>query len=188
MGHRIRLLRHDTNRGPGSGILTGIANARGILITFIPADLAITLDQFPKYLEAAKHADVVVGIRSDRSDYSFLRKINSHTYIWMVKILFGMRQRQFNYVHLYRREIFKQVDIWSQGVFITAEIMIRARDCGFRIKEVEIDYVPRISGKASCGRPAVIGKTFSDLMTFWRFWVMHRLDQLEPKFRAHSND
>lgn len=178
---RIRFLRHNENRGPGSGIKTGLANARGRLVTFIPADLAIAIDQFPKYLSAAKDAELVIGIRSDRSDYSLLRKINSYVYIWLIKLLFQMKHRQFNYVHLYQRRIFDHIDVWSDGVFITAEIMIRGRDYGYNIKEIEIDYVPRTSGKASCGKPSIIIKTFRDLIVFWILWQLNQHDKLEPR-------
>jgi glycosyltransferase involved in cell wall biosynthesis len=178
---RIRLIRHPENRGPGSGIITGLAHAKGKLVTFIPADLAISMDQFPRYLEAAKEADLVIGIRSDRSDYSFMRKINSYIYIWLVKLLFQMKPRQFNYVHLYHRHIFNHFDVWSDGVFITAEIMIRGRDHGFKLKEVEIDYIPRTQGQASCGKPSIIFKTFRDLMVFWMMWVVGKHHTLKPR-------
>ena len=182
--YEIRLLQHRENKGPGSGIITGLANANGRLVTFIPADLAIAIDQFPKYLEAAKEAELVIGIRSDRSDYSFLRKINSFVYIGLVKLLFRMKQRQFNYVHLYQRRIFENLEVWSEGVFITAEIMIRGRDYGYKIKEVEIDYVPRTRGKASCGKPTIILKTFRDLSLFWILWQFNQHHRLEPRLRS----
>jgi glycosyltransferase involved in cell wall biosynthesis len=183
---QIRVLRHPENRGPGSGIITGLAHAMGDLVTFIPADLAISMDQFPRYLEAAKDAELVIGIRSDRSDYSLLRKINSHVYIWLIKLLFQMKHRQFNYVHLYHRHIFDQFDVWSDGVFITAEIMIRGRDHGFTLKEVEIDYVPRTSGKASCGNPSIIMKTFGDLIVFWLMWVFRKHHKLKPRLSSSN--
>jgi glycosyltransferase involved in cell wall biosynthesis len=175
---RIQVLTHSENRGPGSGIITGLKHAKGRLVTFIPADLAISIDQFPRFLKAAEDAELVIGIRSDRSDYSILRKINSYVYIWLIKLLFHMKQRQFNYVHLYHRAIFDHLDVWSDGVFITAEIMIRGRDRGYALKEVEIDYIPRTSGKASCGKPSIILKTFKDMISFWSLWILglhHRL-------------
>lgn len=181
---RIRVLQHLENRGPGSGIITGLAHAKGDLVTFIPADLAVSMDQFPKYLEAAEYADLVIGIRSDRSDYSIMRKINSYVYIWLIKLLFQMKQRQFNYVHLYRRSIFEHMDVWSDGVFITAEIMVRGRDHGFKLQEVEIDYVPRTKGKASCGKPHIILKTFKDLILFWSFWAIRQHHRLKPRFSS----
>lgn len=171
-----RILSHGQNLGPGSGIRTGIREARGDLVIFIPADVAIDLSQLHRYLDRARAgADVVVGLRSDRRDYSLYRKINSVGYIALVKILYGMPQRQFNYVHLYRRRIFERIEVESRGVFITAEILIKARDLGYRIEEVEVGYVPRVKGQASCGRPRVVARTAGELFRFWPRWVWGRL-------------
>ncbi len=171
---RIRLVSHPQNLGPGSGVKTGIREARGDFVIFIPADIAIDLDHFPRYITAAEHADVVVGLRSDRRDYSLRRKLNSVVYIGLVKLLFGMPQRQFNYVHMYRRAIFEKFDVEYGSVFITAEICIKARDAGFRLTEVEIGYVPREHGEAAGGKPKVIARAARDLFHFWWRWRFTR--------------
>jgi glycosyltransferase involved in cell wall biosynthesis len=172
----VRLIQHPQNLGPGSGVKTGIREAYGEFIIFIPADIAIDLTELHRYLAYARAgADVVVGLRSDRRDYSVYRKVNSFGYIALVKVLYGMPQRQFNYVHLYRRAIFDRIEVEYSGVFITAEILIKARDIGCAIAEVEIGYVPRVAGTASCGRPQVIAKTARELFHFWPRWVWGRL-------------
>ena len=166
----IRVIHHTANIGPGSGIYTGIREARGEWIIFIPADIAIDLDQFDRYLEGSKRADIVVGLRSDRRDYSWVRKMNSLGYIWLIKILFRMPQKQFNYVQMYKKEIFNRIKIESKTVFVTAEILIKARDLGYIIEEVEINYIPRETGQASCGKISVIVKTLRDVISFWLRW------------------
>jgi dolichol-phosphate mannosyltransferase len=173
---RVRLEQHPQNLGPGSGIKTGVGVARGTFVIFIPADIAMDLSQLHRYLEAARAgADVVVGIRSDRRDYTFRRKVNSFGYIALVKVLYGMPQRQFNYIHLYRRAIFDRIRIEYTGVFISAEILIKARDLGLSLVEVEIDYVPRVAGEASCGKPVVVRKTARELFHFWPRWAWGRM-------------
>lgn len=168
----IRLVEHGTNRGPGSGIPTGLAHARGEFVIFVPADLAIDPEDLPRFVAAGRGgADVVVGLRSDRRDYSPFRKIVSHVNIFLIQVLFNLRIRQFNYIHLYRRRIFERITIESRGVFLTAEVVIKARDLGYRLTEVPARYVPRTLGQASCGRPEVIWKTVRDLFAFWaRRW------------------
>jgi 2-phospho-L-lactate guanylyltransferase (CobY/MobA/RfbA family) len=44
--------------------VTGIAEATGDWLVVIPADLPLDLDDLSRYWEAARHADVVVGVRS----------------------------------------------------------------------------------------------------------------------------
>jgi len=164
---RIRLFNHPHNLGPGSGVFTGIRESRGEFVIFIPADLALDIDELHKYIAASHDCDIVVGIRSDRRDYSLFRKFVSLVNITLIKLLFGMKERQFNYIHMYRREMLEQIHIESRGVFLTAEIMIKARDLGYRLREVDITYVPRTAGKATCGSPAVIERAVRDLFRLW---------------------
>lgn len=171
----VRLIQHERNQGPGSGVVTGIEHAAGAAVMFIPADLAMDLADLHRYFDAAEEADVVVGLRSDRRDYSPFRKLVSVANIALVRLLFGMRVRQFNYIHLYRREVLEGITIESRGVFMAAEILIKARDLGYRLTEVEIGYVPRTAGQASCGRPRVIAKAVWELVRFWPRWAWGRL-------------
>jgi len=164
---RVRLINHPCNIGPGSGVFTGIQEARGDFVIFIPADLALEIEDLHKYIDASRQCDLVVGIRADRRDYSMFRKFVSYVNIFLVKLLFGMKQRQFNYIHMYRRSMLERIDIDSRGVFITAEIMIKASDLGYRLQEVEIGYVPRTAGKATCGSPRTIYETVKDLFALW---------------------
>jgi hypothetical protein len=152
-----------------------MAQAAGEAVMFIPADLAMDLDDLHKYFEAAAEADVVVGLRSDRRDYSAFRKLVSVVNIALIRVLFGMRLRQFNYIHLYRREVLEAMAVESRGVFLAAEILIKARDLGYRLAEVEVGYVPRRAGQASCGRPGVIAKAAWELGRFWLRWLWGRL-------------
>jgi len=168
----VRLISHARNQGPGSGVVTGIGHATGDAILFVPADLAMDLADLHKYFDAAEEADVVVGLRSDRRDYSAFRKLVSVVNIALLRVLFGMQLRQFNYIHLYKRHIFERIEIESRGVFMTAEVLIKARDLGYRLTEVEIGYVARETGTASCGKLSVIVRAVWDMARFWvrRAW------------------
>jgi len=164
---RIRLINHPQNLGPGSGVFTGIQAGKGKFVIFIPADLALDIHELHKYVDASRECDLVVGIRSDRQDYSLFRKLVSLVNIALIRLLFGMKERQFNYIHMYRREMLERIQIESRGVFLTAEIMIKARDLGYCLREVDITYVPRSAGKATCGNPAIIRRAVKDLFKLW---------------------
>ncbi|MFP4056856.1 MAG: glycosyltransferase family 2 protein [Candidatus Brocadiia bacterium] len=174
----LRLLRHPRNLGPGAGVATGLRAARGDSVMFIPADLAMDLRDLHKYFDS--EADVVVGLRSDRRDYSAFRKLVSAVNIALIRLLFGMPLRQFNYIHRYRREVLEGMTLESRGVFLTAEILIKARDLGYRLEEVEVGYVPRRAGRASCGRPGVIARAVWELVRFWARRQWRRLRGRKP--------
>jgi glycosyltransferase involved in cell wall biosynthesis len=181
---RVRIIHHPRNFGPGSGVFTGIEVSEGEFVIFIPADLALDINELYKYIDASRTCDLVVGIRSDRRDYSLPRKFVSLVNIALIKLLFGMKERQFNYIHMYRREMLERIDIESRGVFITAEIMIKARDLGYRLHEIDITYVPRVAGKATCGKFVVIREAITDLLKFWWKRTFHNAQYLQSDRNA----
>lgn len=175
----VRVVHHPENRGIGGGFVTGVASALGDWLILIPADLALDLAELPKYLRAAETADVVVGIRSDRRDYSGARLVVSWVNIRLIQLLFGMRQRQFNYISMYRLSVLRrmQIETW-RSAFFHAETLIKAQALGYRLVEVEIRYAPRASGRATGARPRFVLRTLRDLIRFWIRWTFRRGDTL----------
>ena len=164
---RVRVIHHSNNRGIGGGFVTGVANAHGQWLILIPADLALDLADLSKYLEAAEGADVVVGIRSDRRDYSWFRLLVSWVNIRLTQLLFGMRERQFNYICMYRLDLLKRIEIkYWQSAFFHAEVLIKIKRLGGRLVEREIRYTPRLSGKATGARWSTILRSVQDLIHF----------------------
>jgi len=168
----VRLVRHPRNLGSPVAFFTGVKEARGEFLMLVPADLAIEPEDLPAFFDAGPTCDVVVGVRSDRSDYSHARKFVSQVNIFLVRTLFRMHLRDYNYVYLFRRSIFDRIRPESRTIFLGAEILIRARDAGMRLTEVEARYVPRKHGVSTVGRPSVILRTTRDLFLYWVKWAL----------------
>ncbi|MCL5256396.1 MAG: glycosyltransferase family 2 protein [Chloroflexi bacterium] len=167
-GHgEVRAIRHAENQGFGGAVLTGIAAARKELITYNSADSQFDIKELGRLLSAADNADVVLGYRSSRSDYSLYRRMNSAIFMRLMRLLFGVPFRDINWVHLYRRDIFSRVHVRSRGIFFCGEIVVRACRSGYRFAEVETSYHPRAGGKARGGRVGAVAKTFLDMMRTW---------------------
>lgn len=165
---RIVVRHHARNHGIGAGLMSGVRAARGEFLMVIPADLAFDLGDLEKYVRADRSIDVLVGRRSDRRDYSAARKLVSVANIWLIRMLFGVRQRQFNYISRYRTEVLRNLAITYTGsALIFAEIIIKAHDLGLSIQEVEITYVPREYGKQTGASLRLIGRTGRDMLHFW---------------------
>ena len=170
----IRVLENGANLGIGAALRNGVRHARGELVTLVPADIAFDLARLPDMIAALDGADVLVCLRSDRRDSSAFRKLVSVAYIALVRHVFGLPLRQFNFIHLYRRRIFGTVAWESNGVFFHAEVLICARDEGYFIREFPLEYRPRRSGRAKGARPATIARTAHDLVRFWWHWRRRR--------------
>jgi len=168
----VRVCHHERNQGIGGGMRTGIAESRGQWLILIPADLAMDLADLDKYLNAAPSADIVVGIRSNRRDYTIRRRLVSSVNIGLIRFLFHMKLHQFQYISMYRLTVLRNMSIqcW-RSAFFHAEILITARDLGYRLAEVEIHYLPRASGNATGASWRLVARTGRDMLLYWARWI-----------------
>ncbi len=170
---RVSVLHHSNNRGIGRAFVTGVANGRGEWLMLIPADLAMDLSDLHKYFEAAQTADVIVGLASQKPDFTLVRRIISRVNIRAIQILFGMHEEQFQYICLYRVRIFRDIVIeFSDSAFFHAEILIKAKALGYRLVQVVIGYIPRRAGHATGANPLAVIRTMRDMLGFWMRWVL----------------
>ncbi len=165
----VRLIRHGKNLGPGSAILTGIRNASKDVICFHPADGQVDFREVAAFIPLLdEDADLLIGSRSGRPGYTFFRRFASQTYITLTHTLFGLREYDdFNFIYLYRREIFDGMSIDSDGIFMCTEILVRAVDRGYRVQQISAECKPRKVGLTKAFRRPVIQKTFKDMFSFW---------------------
>jgi len=174
---QVRVFHHPINRGIGAAFLTALGEAGGDWLILIPADLALHPDELRRYIVAAPQADIVVGLRTDRSDYTLLRRIVSWTNIRLIQTLFRMKLRQFQYISMYRLEVLRAIKIeYGRSAFFLAEILIKARDRGYRLVEVEIRYAPRLTGKPTGAKAVLIVLTVIDILRYWLSRLLHQND------------
>nr|MCU0260488.1 glycosyltransferase family 2 protein [Ilumatobacteraceae bacterium] len=92
------------------------------------------------------------------------------------KALFGVRIRDINFAFkLCRRRIFDHIELRSEGSFIDAELVIRARRLGFEIVQMGVDYFPRTRGVSTLSSPSVI---VTILREMWQ--LRGELETLQP--------
>ena len=80
-----------------------------------------------------------------------------------------MKLKDYNWIHLYNRKIFanKSITIESNGIFMLAEILIKAHRKGFTFFEFEVQQTQRLTGIATSAKPSAMFKTFSEVLLFW---------------------
>jgi glycosyltransferase involved in cell wall biosynthesis len=160
---RIRLLHHPTNRGYGAALRSGLRAARGELVFFSDADLQFDLDDLAWLLAHAESCDLVIGYRAPRRD-PWRRRVLAWGWGLLVRALFGLRVRDIDCAFkVFRRPVVEALPIESIGAFVSTEILVRARDAGFRLHEVAVSHRPRRAGRAKGARPRVILRALVEL-------------------------
>jgi len=163
----VKAVHHQTNQGSGMAIRSGIANATCDLVMYVPADDQFDLTEIGAYAQAAGEADIVVGVRDSRSDYSWFRLLSSWAFLKLTNTLFGFHYRDVNWVHLWRRRIFDEVELRSRGVPLMVEILVRATREGYTSVEIDSVYRPRASGKAKGSSIRSIALAIYEIFRLW---------------------
>ncbi len=165
---RIRLIRHKANRGYGTALRSGLREARGELIFFSDADLQFDLDELSTLLTHACDFDIVAGYRSPRRD-PWPRRLIAALWGSLVALLFDLRVRDIDCAFkVIRRRVLEAIPIASVGALINTEILVRARQAGFRIHQVPVTHRRRRFGRQTGASPRVMLRALVELAMRYR--------------------
>jgi glycosyltransferase involved in cell wall biosynthesis len=145
---RLIKLRHPANRGKGAAIRTAAAAATGGFIVPFDADLEYQPEEIPRLLEPVLNddADVVYGSRSfgSHSAYSFWYVMGNKAITTAANVLFNAYLADLETCYkLMPLELFRSLDITSDGFGMEAEITAKLLARGIRPFEVPITYKAR---------------------------------------------
>ncbi len=113
-------------------------------------------------------ADVIAGYRHDRTIEGPRRAVYSYVYNALIGVLFGWPHRDINFsFKLMKREVLEAIELKSEGSLIDAELIVKAKNHGFAIQQIGLDYFPRIRGKSHLSSPKVILKIFAELVRLY---------------------
>jgi glycosyltransferase involved in cell wall biosynthesis len=167
---RLRMLRHEVNRKLGGALKTGFAAAARDLVVYMDADLPFDPQVIGPAIRAltVTRADVIAGYRLDRTAEGLRRTVYSYLYNTLIGLLFGWPHRDINFsFKLLRREVLQAVELRSEGSLIDAELIVKAKNLGFVIQQLGLDYFPRSRGTSTLSSPAVIFKIVRELVALY---------------------
>lgn len=159
----VRVIHHEVNKGYGAALQTGFKNAGKELVFYTDGDGQFKIEEIKKLLPLIEKYDIVSGYRIRRRD-PLHRKVNAFMWGAMVNMLFKFNVSDVDSAFkLYRRKIFDDITLTSQGALIDTEILARAKSKGYTITEVGVNHYPRIAGSQTGAKLSVIVKAFAEL-------------------------
>lgn len=159
----VRVLNHPINKGFGATIRELYLAGGKDYIFSLPGDYQYAPKELLAMAQGLRTHDFVIGWRVNRNDPP-RRKLQSHVYNFMLRALYGHRHKDVNSIKLFKREILDKIQLRSYTPFIDAELCIRAERAGYKVVEIPIEHLPRLTQGASGGKFSVIWETFSDLV------------------------
>jgi glycosyltransferase involved in cell wall biosynthesis len=176
---RVKVVRHEQNRGFGAALRSGIENATKDLIFYTDSDNQFDMREINRLLERLEdHLDMVVGFRIDRQDPA-MRIFTAWVYNLMIRFLFGLRVRDVDCsFKVFRRQIFDGMTIRARSGLADAEILIKAIKGGSRFVEVGVHHYPRTHGATSYNigrwqnfgfvKPSVVTEILGEIRRLWK--------------------
>ena len=167
---RIRVLRNPVNRKLGGTLRAGFAAAQKELILYTDADLPFDMQELPRAVRLLEFqgAEVLSAYRFDRTLEGPLRTIYTFFYTLLIRTLFDLPVKDVNFAFkLFRRGLLERFPLRSEGSFIDAELLIRARKAGAQIIQIGVDYFPRTRGVSTLSAPRVILQILRELLRLW---------------------
>ncbi len=170
----VKPIHNIRNEGSGRSLFIGLKKAQYDFIVTNFADLPFDIRELRDILTLfdRENIDFVVVARKDRKANSIYRKITSWANYWLIRILFGIKVVDFQFVQIYKKRVLDVIDVQSRGTFVPPEIIIKALHEGFKMREYNTVFYPRVAGSAKCGNPKVILQTISEMITFWYTWAI----------------
>jgi glycosyltransferase involved in cell wall biosynthesis len=165
----------------GWDLRSGLALATGEHLAVIDGDGQVRVEDVVRVyrLLREQRLDLAKTYRRQRGD-GVKRKLLSLLFNGLFHLLFpGLRVRDVNAKpKVMTRSAFERLDLQSTDWFIDAEIMIQARNLGFRIGETETEFLG-LTGRRSFVRMAAV-------VEFLHNFLRYRIRELRPRPRSSA--
>ena len=167
---RVRVVRHERNRGYGAALVTGFGATHGDYVMFMDADRQFDINDLRLLTPFASDYDIVAGFRMERND-PLHRRVFAETFNVAVRLLFGVHMRDIDCAFkLFRGDMLRGIPLSAPGALINTEIQAKARRQRARVQQVGVHHYPRVAGTPTGGNPRVILRAMRETLVLW--WKM----------------
>lgn len=164
---RIRVFHHYRNLGYGAALRCGFREASKGFCFHTDSDCQFDLCEMREVAEMALDADMVAGYRLSRAD-PIHRRLSAAAYNQLLRRAFGLRVKDPDCAFkLYRSEPVKKLDLGSDSILISAELLIKLRNAGGIIREHGVRHLPRRRGKQTGNSLRTLMHALRELTELW---------------------
>jgi glycosyltransferase involved in cell wall biosynthesis len=159
----VLLLKFKKNYGQSSALAAGIDYATGDYIITLDGDMQNDPSDIPMMVKAAEEGgwDLVAGVRKNRKDDFFLRKIPSRIANRIIRKATGVKMKDNGCaLKVFRTDIAKNISLYGE---LHRFIAVLAALEGATISQVDVNHYPRVHGKSKYGLNRTF-KVISDLI------------------------
>jgi len=161
--NNTKLLVFNRNYGQTMAMVAGIDEAQGELIVTLDGDLQNDPSDIPIMIEILENGDydIVAGVRNNRKDGMFLRKIPSKIANWFIGKFTGVYLSDYGCtLKVFKNNVAKNLGLYGE---LHRFIPVLAKLYGAKMTEISVKHHARIHGSSKYGISRTL-KVFSDLL------------------------
>jgi glycosyltransferase involved in cell wall biosynthesis len=146
---KIKIFRHETNKGKGAAVRTGFDAASGDVVIIQDADLEYDPEDYTKLLKPIEEGetDVVYGVRTLETQKIIMRLGNEFV-TWVTNMIHGQKLYDMETCYkMMKREIAKKLQLECRGFDVEAEMTSKILRQGYKIHQIPISYTARYENK-----------------------------------------
>lgn len=168
----VRAVHHSVNQGYGRALATGFQESSGELVFYTDGDGQFDIEELDRFLDEINGYDLVVGFRENRDD-AVSRKIISSVFNSLAKLMLPIQVQDIDCgFKLVRSEVVSDIDLDTKRT-VDAELLAKAGDRGYRIKELPVTHFEREDGESEAEgiigvRIGLIVKSIQELLQIRR--------------------
>ncbi len=174
--HPIHLIKRPQKLGLGSAYIDGFKlaiNHGADYIFEMDADLSHDPEDIPRFLDAIKNADLVIGSRKIKGGkiigWGWIRKFMSSGAMWFSRLLLSLKAKDVTAgFRCYKRKVLETINldtIHSNGYAFQEELLYRTEKNNFVVKEIPVTFIDRRAGKSKLSK--------KDILEF--FWIIIKM-------------
>ena len=168
---QVRVLHHAVNQKLGGSVRSALSVATGDLVIYSDIDLPFNLWEIHRAVRLLDEhdADILSAFRLNRTAEGVKRIVYSYAYNFLIRAAFGASIRDVNFsFKVVRRRVLDRIRLKSRGSFIDAELLVKARNAGFKLIQIGVDYFPRDMGESMLATPGVIVQMLAEGVYLFR--------------------
>lgn len=147
VNEKVKLFRHEVNRGKVAALRTGVEHATGDIIIFTDADCTYPARYVPNLVrEIENGADIVLGARIQaRENIPAFNRLGNNIFSFLATYISCMKIKDSQTgMRAFRRQMFDKLDVKAKGLEFETKMTVRAAKLGYKIVEVPIEYRERV--------------------------------------------
>jgi glycosyltransferase involved in cell wall biosynthesis len=160
---RLKVIRLRRNFGQTPALQAGIDFSRGDVLVTMDGDLQNDPADIPMLLDKlAEGYDAVLGLRANRQDGLWLRKVPSWIANWLIRKVTGVRIKDMGCtLRALRRDLAEGLPLYGE---MHRFVPVLAQQYGARLTQVPVRHHPRVAGKTKYNLSRTV-RVLLDLIT-----------------------